>query len=140
MTGSGLLVEPRAGWARPTLTVNDDADDARSERLAARMRARWTARQQLVALLGQVYRDTTMLPLPGGGVLGPARTAEGVVLKWWLWAPSRRVLIDVFRRPPPMADLQARDAFARAEGLRYGVVMPDRRFTVETLKAWLEAA
>lgn len=140
MTDTGLLTTaPMAGWVRPGALpgMNEDDDDARAERLAARLRARLTGRQQLVSLLGLVYRDTTMLPLPGGGVLGPARNHEGVVMKWWLWAPAKRVLIDVFRRTPPMADLQAREAFARAHGLRYGVVMPDRRFTIETLTAWL---
>lgn len=136
MSESGLLlVAPRAGWWRGA--ASEDEEDVRAERQAARMRARWDARHTLTELLGLIYRDTTMLPVPGGGVLGPARGPDGVVLRWWLWAPAKLVLVDVFRRQPAREEVAARSAFAQQHGLRYGAVLPDKRFTVAALKEWL---
>lgn len=137
-TDTGLRIRPQAGWAyRAPMADDETADEIRGERLVARLRARLDGRRQLVALLGMIYRDTTMLPVLGGGVLGPARTPEGRDMKWYLWSPSRRVLIDVFRRMPPDAELHARDAFARAHEIRYAVVPPDRQLTVKSLTEWL---
>lgn len=139
-TDTGLVIEPRAGWLhRPVPDGNDDADDLRADRLVARLQARLAARREFTGLLGLTFRDTTMLPLHGGGSLGPARTVDGYPMKWWLWAPSRKVLIDVFvKRLPPESELRAREAFATEHGLRYAVVPPDRRLTPAVLKAWLE--
>lgn len=134
---AGLVAEPQARRVVGR-GLSEDAEDALSERIARRMRAKLAQRRQLVDMLGLVYRHTITLPVLGGGVLGPAKSADGVDLRWWLWSPSRRVLIDTFRRTPSDAELTTRDTFARAHGIRYAAVMPGHKLTLAALGEWLE--
>ncbi len=129
---TGLLVTRSGMAARPR---SEDVDDRPSPRLAARLerQRRW---QQVVALLGVVYVDTVSLPLDGRYLT--ARDRCGRQLRWRLWAPVKRVLIDVYTRQLPSADeLEDRQAFARANGLRYALVEPGRALTLDALKEWL---
>ncbi len=132
------VVEPRRVWglARPP---QDDDDEARAARLVAVLARRQQERRELLTLLGApVYARVTVLPLVGGGALGPARGPDGHVLVWGLWSPHRRALIDVFRRVLPAApELEARAAWATAQQLRYALVRPGTTLTTESLRAWL---
>jgi hypothetical protein len=124
----------------PPSAAQDDDEGARGQRLVEAVLRRQQERRDLQALLGApLYTRTTMLPLIGGGVIGPAVDRDRRVLRWGLWAPHRRVLLDVFRRTlPPTTELEDRAAFAEAQGLRYALVRPGMRLTVESLRAWLE--
>jgi hypothetical protein len=128
-----------AAWRTGAPPGTDDADDARTVRLAARALGRQQERRALHALLGApLYARTTLLPLIGGGVLGPARDRRGAVLRWGLWSPHRRALVDVFPRIlPPPEELEDRAAWAQAAGLRYALVRPGTRLTTEALQRWL---
>lgn len=140
-TDSGLLIDRPAGWVRTLAPRGDEdaADEARGERAANRLRARLAARQELLALLGLFHQNTTILSVLGGGTLGPAIGPRGGVLRWSYWSPKRKVLLDVFSRVmPPDDELEARQRFADAHGLRYGVVPPDKRLTLASLKEWLD--
>lgn len=131
------VVDPRRAWGLAPPPTDDD--DARGARVAAALERRQRERRELLALLGApVYARATVLPLLGGGSLGPARGPDGHVLVWGLWSPHRRALIDVFpRRLPAAAELEARAAWAAAQGLRYALVQPGRTLTTESLRAWL---
>ncbi len=118
-----------------------DGDDDLSERAERLLEARRAERAAWTALLGlPLYLSTTVLPQIGGGQLGPLTTSDGRTLRWGLWAPHRRVLLDLFPRKLPSEDeLEQRAAFASAHGLRYGVVPPGRQLTVRSIKEWLES-
>lgn len=112
-----------------------DIEDAINTRLLARQKRN----QQLLALFGApVYMDTTILPMTDGKPhLGPAYS-DGHELMWSLWAPHRRALISIFRRAMPQEDeLKARIAFAEEHALKYAVVQPGWKVTLDHLKSWL---
>ncbi len=98
-----------------------------------RMRAE---RREWDELLGQpVFRSTTFLPLVGGGALGPVADREGRVIKWGLWAPHRRLLVDLFPVTlPPDYELEDRARFAETNGLIYAVVQPGERLSVARVR------
>ena len=129
---------PRFGFIPRPGGLEDD-EGARGERMAQAALARQQERRALFALLGApLYARTTTLPLVGGGYLGPAHDRWGGVLKWGLWSPHRRALIDVFSKTlPSTAELEDRSAFAQAHGIRYALVRPGARLTTESLGAWL---
>lgn len=130
--------QPRMGW-QPRPGAEDD-EGARGERLVARALARQRERRELQALLGApLYARTTVLPVSGGGYLGPAHDRRGRVLRWGLWSPHRRVLVDIFVRSlPSTEELEDRAAFAQAHDIRYALVRPGMRLTMESLRAWLD--
>ena len=133
---TGLIVQPSAGWVHPPGDYDERDEDLspRQQRYLVRMRER----MELQRVLGILVYGTVVLPLPGEGALGPARDHEGRVLMWSLWAPHRRVLIDVFRRLPPQEELNARMAFTRAHDLRYATVEPGFELTAKSVKEWLD--
>lgn len=132
------MFDTRVGWVRPAL-VDDEAEfDAPSPRERARL-ARLKEHEELQRLLGVLIMSTTLLPLPSEGrVLGPARDRDGRALRWSLWAPARRVLIDICRVSRfSDAEEQDRMAFAKTNELRYAIVEPGRRLTPRSILAWL---
>jgi hypothetical protein len=128
-----------AAWRTGAPPGNDDADDARAARLVARALGKQQERRELHALLGApLYARTTLLPLLGGGSLGPACDRRGAVLRWGLWSPHQQALVDVFPRLlPPVEELEDRAAWAQAHDLRYALVRPGTRLTTEALQRWL---
>lgn len=109
-----------------------DRDEPLSRRDHARL-LRHRERNELQNVLGTIFLNTTMLPI-GTSSLAPARDEYGRVLRWTLWAPQRRVLIDVM---PRTAEIEMRQAFADAHNLRYAIVEAGRRLTAKSVKEWL---
>ncbi len=133
MTG---YIQPKAGCVQPV--VSDDLDEEPSRRDVARMK-RVRERTELQEVLGVLFINTTLLPLVGGGFLGPARDRNGDVLRWALWAPHRAVLIDSFARiEPPKEEKEDRQAFAEANGLIYAAVGRDMVLTAKSAKELLD--
>lgn len=98
----------------------------------------WQSREELRRVLGVIYQHTTLLPLSGGGVIGPALSRDGRTFKWTMWAPQRRVLIDVLRAPMPADDQEDRAHFALTHDIRYAKVDPGSRLTAASIAAWLD--
>jgi hypothetical protein len=132
---TGIQVTPQATWMRPR--PDDDRDDELTRRDVRRL-ALVTQRRDLQKVLGAIVVNTTMLLIIDGGVLGPARDQEGRELSWSVWAPHRGVLIDVFRRMPIQAELDARKTFAHVNDLRYAIVEPGKKLTAKSVKEWLD--
>jgi hypothetical protein len=111
-----------------------------SERRAQIMVARQKERRELFAILGApLYMRASVLPLTGGGHLGPVYGREGQALRWGLWSPHRRVLIDIFSRAlPSEEELFTRAEWAKAHEVNYAVVKPGYKLDSETLKEWLD--
>ena len=136
---SGLIALP-APYATSVLrSLNEERDEQPTrEEFAAFAKAAF--RRDLTEVLGIVYATTTMLPLHDevNTMLGPARDRDGRELRWTLWAPRHRRLIDIYRRRLPVqAELEDRVAFAKAHGLRYGIVEPGQRLNIALLKEWI---
>jgi hypothetical protein len=130
------VVRPQAMWVRPR--PDDDQDDTLTRRDMRRLRI-VTRRSELQRVLGALVVNTTMLPLADGKRdIGPARDRDGRVLSWSMWAPHQAALIDVFRRMPPQAELDARTAFAERHALRYAIVEPGKQLTAKSVKEWLD--
>src|SRR5215471_12426534 len=104
---------------------------------ARRMIGHIENRRELTAILGvPVYLDTFALPL-GTRMIEPFRWGESLRL-WSLWAPHRRLLIDIFTRALPSDDeLDAKDAFAREHGLDYYYIAPGHVLDFDTLRTLL---
>jgi hypothetical protein len=138
---SGLIVEqPRWGafGTRHPFAVADasEIEDAINTRLLARREHN----RRLLDLFGApVFMDTTILSMTGGKPhLGPVYAPDGHELMWSLWAPHRRALISLFRRTMPEEDeLKVRIAFAEEHALKYAIVKPGWRVTLDHLKGWL---
>jgi len=127
---------PAAGW-RGRLSDDEDADETLSRRQLAKL-AMLQREKALLGILGPCLIGTTVLTRSPAPPLGPAYDRHGRALKWSLWSPTKGVLIDIFRRSiPAMTEMEDRKAFAAANGLRYGVVEPGRRLSLEMLKEWL---
>jgi hypothetical protein len=106
-----------------------------------RMLQRDAAWRELNKVLGATLARATHLLVPGAAPLGPARDREGKILCWSYWSPSRRVLIDRFKRSlPSPEELEDREAFARENGIRYAVVAPGASLTARDVAEWLENA
>lgn len=130
---TGLSVLPAAGVPR-RFTERDDPPIDRWQR---KMFARQQVQLELRNLLGIVFRDATTLMRPGQSTLR-AYDRFGHTLRWSLWAPHKSLLIDVYRQTMPAAmELEDRDRFAQQHHLRYGLVEPGKRLTLEALRAWL---
>jgi len=132
-------VRPRHLMFREPTAVEEDEGAWYARRVAV-VRARQQERQALQMLLGApVYMRTTILPLSGGGILGPAKSRRGFEMRFGLWAPHRRAIIDIFPRTlPSTEEMEDRAAWAQEHTLRYALVRPGTRLTVESLRAWLE--
>lgn len=129
---TGLI--PSAAWVRPPAPVEDETPS----RLDLRRVAVVDERLALQRVLGALFVNTTLLPEVEGKTIGPARY-EGQALRWSIWAPHRRVLIDNFtRQTPPKAEVEARIAFAGTHDIRYAVVERGRRLTAQSVKEWLD--
>ncbi len=134
---TGLIVRPEAGWI-----ASPRADDEREEQPSRHELARFALareRSELQRVLGVLFVNTTLLPTVNGGFLGPAKDHEGRVLRWSVWAPHRRVLIDAFPRGlPAQQELDARRVFADANDLRYAIVERGKKLTAKSVKEWLD--
>jgi hypothetical protein len=136
----GVIVHKPAGAPGLSLRELERDDGDIPDRVREAILERAARRRGLVAVLGATYANTTMLPLTGprGGVLGPAVDRHGRVLRWSVWAPVHRALIDIFSgRMPDRDELADRTAFADRHGLRYAIVEPGERLTLPRLKEWL---
>lgn len=111
-------------------------DDPINSRLLARLERE----QALIDVFGApIYTDTTILPRVNRQAhIGPA-FYDGHELYWSLWAPHRNALLSIFKRSmPSLEELKARMEFAEQHGLRYAIVKPGHKVTVEHLRGWLQ--
>lgn len=135
---TGLIVEPMYSslmMAQMPQDVEAPEDAINTALLARRERDR-----QLVELFGApVYRETTILPLINKPHLGPALTDDGHEIVWSLWSPHRHALLDIFRRQlPDEAELRARAVFAEMHKIKYAIVRPGWKLTLDHVKGWLK--
>lgn len=130
---SGLLLEQHASRMRvPNVEAPEDA-------INARLLARRARDKALIDILGApLYAATTMLPRTNGlSTLGPA-FYDGHALKWSLWSPHRNALLDIFKtRLPHEDEIKARMEFAEKHHIKYAVVRPGWKVTVDHLRRWL---
>jgi hypothetical protein len=136
------MKSPIAGQLAQISARYDDAgldDPERTENQRARLLSFLERQKIMREVLGTpFFRDTTVLPLVGGGKLGPVPGPDGQELRWSLWSPHRRLLVDIFPRSLPDDDeMDTRMSFVKEHGLRYGVVAPGYRLTTDALKEWL---
>jgi len=105
----------------------------------ARLLSKIRKERAMREVLGSPYfRFITVLPVVGGGALGPVFGPDGRVLVWSIWAPHRRALLDIFpSRAPSQDELDARAEFAQTHRLKYGVVQPGWQLTIDNLKEWV---
>jgi hypothetical protein len=95
----------------------------------------------LAAMLGTVVRDATELHEIGGARL-VARDRRDKILRWSFWSPTRRVLIDRFKRGWPAGgsdgpEMNDRAEFARANGIKYAALGPGEAMRVKDVRNWL---
>lgn len=125
--------QPKARWA-------DTGGDDKPNRFLTRMISAITRNKDMTNLLGTVMVNTDVLLAPNNEWIGQCRV-NGKTVKWSLWAPHKRMLIDIFPRAlPPDAEILEKDAFARSHGIRYLLVPPGRVFGLEDLKTVLQEA
>jgi len=93
------------------------------------------AGQELAQVLGApLYVDTNFFPVIGGGQLC-ACVFKGQKLMFSLWAPHRRVLLDIFPALlPESAEMDAREAFAQAQQVRYFVTPPGYTLSIDDVR------
>ena len=137
-------VSPAAGWANQPFVgpgATEAEVDAATVRALSMAEAHRQRKLEWERLLGApVFMATTILPNTQGGSFGPAKNRAGRDLRWWLWAPHRRLLIDVFEAMlPPADELQVRAEFAQAHGLQYAIVQPGERLSLTRLREVIEA-
>jgi len=134
VTGFQPLPPPAAGWAKGP---RKDQDDEPIDKKTAWRIERQAAVREIQALLGVVMKDTTVLIRPGSTSL-TAYDRHGHQLTWSLWAPYKSVIVDIFRRSlPSNGELEDRHQFAQEHNLRYGIVEPGKRLTIDALRSWL---
>lgn len=97
----------------------------------------WEMGQLLRDTFGTVVRDTTRLQLTDGTVIDEHRDLGGRIVRWSLWAPRGRVLIDRPRVIPAEEEIVRRKAFADANGLRYALVT-HQKLTLREIRNWLD--
>jgi hypothetical protein len=136
---SGLIrMRPLAGLVGREAPEDDDE---RMSPSVARRLALVARQRELTAALGTCVLGTTMLLRSDGPALGPAKGRDGRTFRWSIWAPAKRLLVDVFQRAlPPAEELEDRRAFADAHGLLYAVVEPGQRLSLDRLREWMAAA
>jgi len=135
---SGLILEPVAGRLGFRSSSQIDEDEL-TEHTRKRTLARHERHRALVAVLGvPIFFDTILLPLSGQPALGPARDLSGREIRWSVWAPQRKLLLDRFKALPPKGDLEAREQFAKDHSLLYRFVPPGWRISLEDLKELLK--
>lgn len=107
-----------------------EAIDARSARALARV-----ARQrELQEILGApVFFDA--VDLTGLKPRSERCVVEGQAVSWSVWAPHRKLLVDVFARVTPEAEVEAKNGWAQARGLVYAVVPPGNALTMDDLRS-----
>jgi len=107
-----------------------------------RVKPGWLKRREnqrlLHELLGApVFFDTTLFLAPAGEWIGECFLGTHKLM-WSIWAPHRRVAIDIFPRTVPSAEeLEAKQAFCTLHAIRYLVVPPTHSFDLEDLRAAL---
>lgn len=113
--------------------------EAPEDPINTRLLARLDRDKALIEVFGApIYADTTILPrVNAQSHLGPA-FFDGHELYWSLWAPQRNALLSIFKRTMPGLDeLKVRMQFAEQHALRYAIVKPGHKVTVEHLRGWL---
>lgn len=133
MDSTGLITypTPAAYAARGNLLDRDERMSSSELRLINAVKRR----REMLNALGIVYMGASILPLQGGGTIGPLKHPNGDVLRWSLWAPAKKVLIDIFTTSmPPDAELELRRKFADEHALIYGVVAPGERLSLDKIK------
>ena len=113
--------------------------EAPDDHVNTRLLARLERDKALIEVFGApIYTDTTILPrIHAQSHLGPA-CYDGRELYWSLWAPQRKALLSIFRKTmPDLEELKVRMQFAEQHGLRYAIVKPGHKVTVEHLRGWL---
>jgi hypothetical protein len=107
-----------------------------------RVKPGWLARRENQRLLHEilgapVFFDTTLFLAPHGEWIGECFLGTRKLM-WSIWAPHKRVAIDIFpRQTPPPEELEHKEAFCAAHGIRYLVVPPTHSFDLEDLRAAL---
>ena len=138
----GLYAETLPSRARMVHAANgDDYPDEIAHGAVARLLKRRDDARRLIDLFGHpTYMYTTTLPqVDGQPTLGPLYGEDGQELRWTLWAPHRRALIDVFRRGlPSRFDMELRANFATRHSIRYAAVQPGWVVTFDDIRLWLE--
>lgn len=137
------LFPPSAQWSRrgtgdqfyhPAVSPDGDREDPVRGRLIDRV----ISQRALRDILGICFFDTNILIGIGAEWIGPC-WFNGKKLSFSIWAPQRRVLVDIFQRQThPEDEMLARDAFARAHDIRYMIVPPGHSFGLEDLKQALD--
>lgn len=139
----GALPAPAARWVGSTLdptylsarSDGERPDDPPKRRLLARIQAQ----QDLIAVLGAPVLMNTNILVHNGRIL-PRCRYQGTPLTFSVWAPHRRLLLDIFPDTlPSEGELQAREAFATQHGLRYAVTPPGYALSIDDLRAALAA-
>lgn len=135
---TGLILEPMYA-ARMMAQIPQDVE-APEDVINTALLARRERDRKIVELFGApVYRETTILPLIGKPPLGPAFAPDGHEIVWSLWSPHRYALLDIFRRQlPGEEELRARAAFAETHHIKYAIVRPGWKLTLDHVKGWLK--
>lgn len=140
---SGIVtVRPMAGWLGMHHPQAEELAELTGDRPTQKDLIRIKRseyRKELISILGMVMTNCTVLQqLNDKPLLGPAQDRHGRVLRWSMWSPHRRLLIDVFHgKLPPPEELEDRQAFATAHDLKYGLVAPGERLELDLLKEWI---
>ena len=145
---SGLNFHPRAGGAvsrsgisNPRLWrggVDGDQIPEKEDRPTRRMLYELQNGSRLARALGTPYFvSCTALCASQGAYLPPAlHPATGYPMRWGLWAPHRKLLIDFFDRElPSPEELDARASYAESHALRYVIVEPGYYLPLDDLLA-----
>lgn len=108
-----------------------DKEDPAKPRMLARLKQQ-RAMQEILGI--PVMFDTTILIAPHGEWIGECTFGKNKV-RWSIWAPHRRTVVDIFPKTmPEPQELEARQAFCTQHRLRYLVVPPMHTFDLEDLR------
>jgi len=100
----------------------------------ARIRARLRSERALMEILGApVYKDTTILIAKHGEWIGEC-VVDRAKQTWSLWAPHRRLAVDIFPKDkdvPALHILEAKKNFADEHKFKYVIVPPGHGFSFD---------
>jgi hypothetical protein len=98
--------------------------------------ARISREREMTSLIGMIVLNADVLTTPNA-FIGPCKV-NGKIVSWSLWAPHKRLLVDVFKKELPTDDeIMAKSEFAEKHRLRYAIVPPGRTFGLDDLKQLL---
>ena len=99
-----------------------------------RAKQRIDAQQEMIQVLGPYYVNVNFFPTMGGGLID-GLWFHGERLFFSLWAPCRKLLVDIFTTTMPSDEERAaREAFAEQHGLRYAFTPPGYVLSIDDLK------